>query len=123
MRCVISRLLSGTNLTHEQPNRYQVCVLLEAQKRMLRSAGYLHEDGDRLSVTFSSNHENARLPDPRLLALHAGCARVAHMTGAARAIAELERNAEEARVLAADGSSARLLDHLMTPFAVIPGAA
>ena len=45
------------------------------------------------------------------------------MSGAAKAIAELEYDAEETRVLAFDGSSARLLDHIMVPFANIPGVA
>jgi len=57
---------------------------------------------DRPSVTFSSNHENARVPNPRLLALHAGCARVVHMSGDTEDFDELERNVEETRVLAFD---------------------
>lgn len=84
---------------------------------------HLHVDGDQLSVTFSSNHKDARVPNPKLLALHAACARVAHMSGAAEAFDELERDVEVTRVLAFDGSSAHLLDHLMTPFATIPGIA
>ena len=85
--------------------------------------GHLRVDGNRLSVTFSSNHENARVPNPKLLALHAACARVAHMSGAAEAFDEFERDVDDTRVLAFDGSSSRLLDHLMTPFAAIPGVA
>jgi len=83
--------------------------------------GHLRADGNRLCVTFSSNHENARVPDPKLLALHAACARVAHMSGAAEAFDEFERDIEDTRVLAFDVSSARLLDHLITPFAAVPG--
>jgi len=78
--------------------------------------------GDRPAVTFSSIHPNARLPSSKLLALHAACARVVHTSGAAAAINELEYNVEETRVLSVDGSSSRLLDHLMTPFAAIPEA-
>ena len=80
-------------------------------------------DGNRLSVTFSSNNPDARLPNPKLLALHAACARVAHMSGAAEAFDELERDVEETRVLTFDGSSARLLDHLMSPSMTISGVA
>ena len=92
-------------------------------------------DGNRLSVTFSSNNPDARLPNPKLLALHAACARVAHMSGAAEAFDELEcdvedetfdeseRDVEETRVLAFDRSSARLLDHLMSPSMAISGVA
>ena len=45
------------------------------------------------------------------------------MSGAAKAFNELERDVEEALVLSSDGSSARLLDHLLTPFGTIPGVA
>lgn len=53
------------------------------------------------------------LPDPDLIALHAVCARVAHMSGAAEYIDMLERDAEETTVLASDGSSAYLLHGLL----------
>jgi hypothetical protein len=45
------------------------------------------------------------------------------MSGAAEAFDELEREVEETSLLASDGSSAYLLDHLMSPFATIPGVA
>ena len=80
-------------------------------------------DGNRLSVRFSSNNPDARLPNPKLLALHAACARVAHMSGAAEAFDELERDVEETKVLAFDRSSARLLDHLTPPSMTTPGVA
>jgi len=123
-RCVIGRLPDRSNPTCSQPNRYNVCAYNQELEEHLRRLGHcLHVDGDRLSVTFTSIHGNARLPDPKLLALHAACARVVRMSGAAEAIDELERDVEETRVLAFDGSSARLLDHLITPFARIPGVA
>ena len=55
---------------------------------------HLRDDGGRLSVTFSSYHPDARVPNPKLLALHATCARVVHISGAAEAFKELDRNAE-----------------------------
>ena len=84
---------------------------------------HLRVDGDRLYVTFSSNHTNLRVPNRQLLALHAACARVAHMSGAAEASDEVECDVEGMRALAFDGSSACLLDHLMIPYAPIPGQA
>jgi len=54
------------------------------------------------------------LPDPELIALHAACARVAHMSGAAEYLDILERDAEEMAVLASDGSSAYLLRGLLS---------
>jgi len=109
------------NLTRAQPNRYNVCSWSEGAKRDLDRAGYLRRDGNRFTVTFSSHTTDTRLPDRRLLTLHAVCARVAHMSGAAEVIDELDRDVEEIRVLAFDGSSARLLDHIMTPLATVPG--
>ena len=85
--------------------------------------GHLHADSDRLSVTFSQSHESLQLPNPQLLALHAACARIARMSGAAKAIEELEHNIEDIRVLAFDGSSARLLDYFLTLLVAIPGVA
>ena len=52
--------------------------------------------------------------------LHAACARVAHMSGAAEAFDKVERDLEDTLVLAVDGSSAHLLDHLLTPLGAIP---
>lgn len=41
-----------------------------------------HVDGAPMVVDFTSRFEQAPPPDPRLLALHATCARVMHMSGA-----------------------------------------
>jgi hypothetical protein len=54
------------------------------------------------------------LPSPDLIALHAACARVAHMSGAAEYLDRLERDVEETTVLANDGSSAHLLHGLLS---------
>ena len=72
-------------------------------------------------VEFNSGHPDAPLPNPQLLALHATCARVAHMSGATEFFNQLQWDAEETKVLASDGSSAGLLSNLMSPFAVICG--
>ena len=42
------------------------------------------------------------------------------MSGAAEAFDKVERDLEDTTVLAKDGSSARLLDHLLAPFEAIP---
>ncbi|KAJ7255046.1 hypothetical protein B0H12DRAFT_1016527, partial [Mycena haematopus] len=54
------------------------------------------------------------LPDPRLLALHAVCARVAHMSGARQVLDEFEREVEVTRVLARDGASTILSDTMLS---------
>lgn len=75
-------------------------------------------DGAPMVVDFTPRAENAPLPpDPRLLALHAACARVAHMSGATGFIDQVEQDMEETKVLAYDGSFAPLLSHLLSPFA------
>ena len=72
-------------------------------------------------VDFSRNIEKASCPNNQLLALHAACARVAHMSGAAEFLDKLEHDAEETAVLAFDGSSASLLGDLLSAHAVIAG--
>jgi len=152
-RCVISRLAGGTSVTSAQVNHYNICVIHPGYEKDLRLYGALRDDGGRLSVTFTSNRKDARLPNPKLLALHAACARVVHMSGAAAAFRDLDRNAdaldesecdsdaldesecdsdaldesecdsEYMSVFAFDDLSVRLPDHSVTPFATIPGVA
>ncbi|KAF8144291.1 hypothetical protein K438DRAFT_1632022 [Mycena galopus ATCC 62051] len=55
------------------------------------------------------------LPDPRLLALHAVCVRVAHMSGAAQALDDFDRDLEDTPVLARNGASANLLYMKLSP--------
>ncbi|EIW65116.1 uncharacterized protein TRAVEDRAFT_110998, partial [Trametes versicolor FP-101664 SS1] len=52
------------------------------------------------------------LPDPRYLRLHAACARVAHLSGAAECIAKILRE-EAIKVLASDGGSSSLLNYIL----------
>ncbi|KIY49502.1 hypothetical protein FISHEDRAFT_41664 [Fistulina hepatica ATCC 64428] len=55
---------------------------------------------------------NLPLPDPRYLKLHAACARVASLSGAAECIDNILRKAEVTDVLAFDGGSSELLDYI-----------
>jgi hypothetical protein len=77
------------------------------------------DDLDRRFVTFHRTHDSQEYPDFLLLGLHAVCARVAHMSGAAEAFYDMECDLEDTKVLASDGSSAYLLDHLLTPLGAI----
>ena len=70
-----------------------------------------HVDGAPMVVELTSRFGEAPPPDPLLLALHAICARVAHMSGAAEFFNQ--RDAEEIDVLAFDESSAPLLSNLL----------
>jgi hypothetical protein len=80
-------------------------------------------DGGPVVVELTSEVEGVPLPDPLLLALHATCTRVAHMSGTAELFDQLECDPGEMEVLTFDGSSIPLLSNLISPFAVIPGVA
>ncbi|KAK7047211.1 hypothetical protein VNI00_006877 [Paramarasmius palmivorus] len=54
------------------------------------------------------------LPDPKLLALHATCARVAHMSGAAELLQQWDLDLEDKGVLASDGSDMDVFSHAMS---------
>jgi hypothetical protein len=66
-------------------------------------------------VTFTSS-DPITLPTPssELLALHAACAKVSHFSGAGEEIDELDRDLDDLRVLAADGSSSSVLAHALS---------
>ncbi|KZP22999.1 hypothetical protein FIBSPDRAFT_823867 [Athelia psychrophila] len=59
-------------------------------------------------IALSTNHD-IPAPDPRYLKLHAACAQVAHLSGAAKYIDDILRDMEELGVLEKDGSSSDLL--------------
>jgi hypothetical protein len=57
---------------------------------------------------------NLQRPSPNYLRLHAACARVAHLSGAAEYVASLYRNLDDKGVLANDGSSAMVPDVMLS---------
>lgn len=68
------------------------------------------------TITFNPRDLRLAVPDPRYLALHAACAKVAHLSGAGLYMDQVHRDMEELSVLSQDGSSAdvlryALLDH------------
>ena len=107
-----------------RPGRYKTCVSRKGHEKYIRlfAGPKPHVNGAPMVVEFTSQFEEAPPPDPLLFVLHATCARVAHMSGAAEFFDQLEWDAEETDVLAFDGSPAPLLSHLISPFAVIPQA-
>lgn len=68
-------------------------------------------------ITLPTNH-NIPAPDSRYLRLHAACAKVAHLSGAAEHIENILRDMEATRVLAKDGSSSDLLDFRLSVAAI-----
>ena len=124
VRRLLTFLVTPTQLHSAQPNRYQVCFADSHYGHYLRHLDHLQSDNhDRLFLTFFQASDDQELPDPQVLVLHGVCARVAHMSGVAEAFDKVERDVEDTRVLAFNGWSAHLLDHLLTPIAAIPGVA
>lgn len=78
------------------------------------SAQYLLRFLPSTQVDFTTSDPVKRpLPDPRYLKLHAACARVAHLSGAAEYIDQILREEEVTQVLAVDGGSSELLNHIL----------
>jgi hypothetical protein len=66
-------------------------------------------------VTFTSPDPiTLPVPSPELLALHAACAKVAHLSGAGEQIDKFDRDLDDLRVLAPDGSSSSVLAHALS---------
>ena len=89
------------------PNRYR---LYTSQPKFLF--------GLPTEVMFTSTHPSLPLPSPHYLALHALCCEVAHMSGAAEWLDEIQEGIEETRVLAKDGSTAQLLSVALSALTV-----
>ena len=53
------------------------------------------------------------LPSPELLALHAACAKVAHLSGAGEYVDRIIEDMEQIDVLAYDGTSSDILHHAL----------
>jgi len=69
----------------------------------------------RQFVTFTTKDpEHLPVPAPELLALHATCYKVAHLSGAAEWIDVIYRDADEIGVLAPDGTSADMLGYALS---------
>jgi len=61
----------------------------------------------------SSDPANLPIPSPELIAFHAACAKVAHLSGAGAYIDKLDRDADDLDILAGDGGSFDLLTHMI----------
>ncbi|ESK80651.1 hypothetical protein Moror_15514 [Moniliophthora roreri MCA 2997] len=100
--------LEGTSTANE----YDICVAMEAWWN-----GYPKHSRRVLFVsrpfTVGNETRTLPLPDPQILAIHATCARVAQMSGAAKYMIECDWVLDDSTVLAADGSSAAFLNQLL----------
>ncbi|KAL0955112.1 hypothetical protein HGRIS_004028 [Hohenbuehelia grisea] len=68
----------------------------------------------REGVTFTT-HDSVKypLPSPELLALHAACAKVAHLSGASELLDDYDRDTERLGVLDPSGASSDVLAHAL----------
>jgi hypothetical protein len=64
-------------------------------------------------VTLSSTNPALPLPNPKYLALHAACAKVAHLSGAGEHLDAILREMETTNVLSQDGRSFEVLEYAM----------
>ncbi|EKM54945.1 uncharacterized protein PHACADRAFT_94763 [Phanerochaete carnosa HHB-10118-sp] len=92
--------LEATNTSNE----YKICL----SRRGLVMPSELKGQTVRFEAHVP-DRDDLPLPDPRLLAIHAACARVNHMSGVAEYADKSDRDAEDMRVLAEDGSSSAVL--------------
>ncbi len=101
---------------HVQPNTYDVCAADESffkyAERPPRRV-VLKVDPATVEYCIANGHPVPELPDSRLIAIRAACARVSHLSGAAEHIEEIIFDRETTTVLANDGGSADLLTSLL----------
>ncbi|KAG9225746.1 hypothetical protein CCMSSC00406_0007756 [Pleurotus cornucopiae] len=100
----------------------QLLLWLEATETAnsyrVKVANPLYFPGGPDVVAFSTpDPEHLPVPSPHLLSLHAACAKVAHLSGAAEYIDNLDREMEATKVLAFDGGSADILHHAIARLA------
>ncbi|KIJ49955.1 hypothetical protein M422DRAFT_65849 [Sphaerobolus stellatus SS14] len=62
-------------------------------------------------IHFQSRRADLPLPDPCYLALHAACAKIQHLSGAAEYLSKVFNDIADLKVLAKDGGSADVLYH------------
>ncbi|KAF8904075.1 hypothetical protein CPB84DRAFT_1845472 [Gymnopilus junonius] len=104
MDCMFHKMFDNLNVWLEPtdiPNIYRRCGNIEASFYGLPR-----------TVTLESSDPQLPLPSPVYIRLHAACARVANLSGAMEYIDSFWRDMENARVLAHDGSSMKLLQAL-----------
>lgn len=99
---LLSRNLFSNDLRFQEiPHRYRI--------QSSRRTGAIIRRREFVTFTTSDPHHYP-LPSPELLALHAACAKVANLSGAAEYLDKVDRDIEEAGVLKANGDSSDLLD-------------
>lgn len=92
------------NNPQDTENHYRIDSFLSL------ATGYRRKE----TVTFSSPHaETLPVPCPKLLALHAACAKATHLSGVGEYIGKHYEEMEDLQVLAHDGSSSTVLEQAL----------
>ncbi|KAF9061998.1 hypothetical protein BDP27DRAFT_1484480 [Rhodocollybia butyracea] len=90
--------------TTDTPHRYEIKTLISYEST-LRNVSPI--------TTLTTPDPLIPLPDPKLLALHATCAKVAHLSGAGEYVDRVQRDFDRLDVLAEDGGSSDVLFHAL----------
>ncbi|RDB29757.1 hypothetical protein Hypma_013833 [Hypsizygus marmoreus] len=91
------------------PNQYRANAMVES---------VLNKLPNRI-ITFTSTDPRLPLPSPRYLALHAACAKTAHLSGVRAFNARVMEDLQESRTMKNDGGSAELLATALSRIATI----
>lgn len=97
--------ISLTSRLQNVPNTYKVCSSHPANLRVFSPIP--------TEVTFKSTDSLIPLPNAHYLKVHAACAKVAHLSGAAEYLETILDEWEERPVLASDGGSAEMLSFVL----------
>ena len=92
-----------------QDNRYDLKVFPDYLIGQYPPSVVLKERTVEVDIRGSCQLLTFPKPDPKLLALHASCAHVIHMSGAAEHLEQVLEDMEETKVLSPDGGSAKVL--------------
>ncbi|KAN0082941.1 hypothetical protein V8E55_008736 [Tylopilus felleus] len=112
----LTNVISVESNVHEAFNRLMLYFEATSQEDCyeVKWFGLKPYPNVRQFVKFStSDPENLPVPACELLALHATCCKVAHLSGAAEYIDEISRDADRLGVLSADGTSGDILDFVL----------
>ena len=71
------------------------------------------ERRDAIEFKNYSSEPEVKMPSKRYLKLHASCARIAHLSGAANIVEKWDRESDESHVLASDGSQVHVLEYAL----------
>ncbi|KAG6378378.1 hypothetical protein JVT61DRAFT_12633 [Boletus reticuloceps] len=109
----------------DQLGHYEL-VIDEPHKSFIHGLQRTPDDGAPIIVNFPSYGAEVPPPSPGLLALHATCARVAHMSGAAEFFYQLEEDIEDSMQVDVEeyaspcfhGSSVHTLSNMLSSFEI-----